>query len=393
MSPTHPLTATAERAHGAETPAGVRSEAGALRTALVDVSLRDGGRDRCATAVARALGDRGVTVLGLPDLLADAVRATAVRRVLIEQVLATAALAPAVARRAARILAHLDPAAAARALEDGLPARDWDPTRAASPRTRFLLEPMPAARSLRSTAIVVGDAVLPALPPAAMPEARRAVAIVSLLGRVHPALASLRSLRYAADPGLRRSAAQVSGDDVLLAADGSLLVGIGFRTTAHGARQLARTVLDAGLVRHVVVAALPKGARVDRLDRLIGLVGTGLAAVHPSAFDDDVTTWTLEADPRDDGALASGAPQPLRDVLERLTHGARLLELPPDAAPAEYLPVRPGVVLASAPEGVRATALLERAGVEVVPVPDAAGPAGGLRRLVQPVQRDALPTG
>jgi hypothetical protein len=63
---------------------------------------------------------------------------------------------------------------------------------------------------------------------------------------------------------------------------------------------------------------------------------------------------------------------------------------PGSAGPTDFVPFEPGAVLSSAPEDDPATLVLVRAGLEVVPVPGAAGPVGGIRRLLQPVLRDPL---
>jgi arginine deiminase len=228
-----------------------------------------------------------------------------------------------------------------------------------------------------------------------MPDARRAVALAATVQRMHPALLALRPTRYAPDRGLRRSAAQLDGDDVLLAADGSVVVGIGHRTSAHGARQLARTVLERCDVARVIVVRLPLDPRLDRLDRIIGLVDVGTALVHPSVYDDDRVSWSLDGIDPDTGELISGPPRAFRTVLDAVlgpdaAAPVVLPDLPRVAGPADYLPLEPGAVLTDAPPDDPTSARLERAGVEVVPVPDTAGPVGGLRRLVRPVSRDAL---
>jgi arginine deiminase len=375
---------------------GVHSEAGVLRSAIVDIRMRGSiAGDHAAESVAEALLERGVAVLGQRDLLADLLNGTAFRRVLVERVVAAAALSPSAARRVQRILLHVEPVIAARAILDGLPARDWDIERPASPRDRFLLPPLPRFRSLRSSSVLVGRLALPALPSSALPEARRAVTVTALLVRLHPALSSLQPVRYVHDPDLRRSAAQIDGDDVLLTADGALLVGIGHRTTAHGARQLARTLLEMGAVRRVVVVTLPRDARLERLDRLIGLMDVGLAVVHPAALSEDLATWTLELDEPDGDRLVAGAPRPFREVLGQVVgvDGVPPLVLPAtpgSAGPTDYVPLEPGAVLSSAPEDDPATRVLAQAGLEVVPVPGAAGPVGGIRRLLMPVLRDPV---
>lgn len=370
---------------------GVHSEAGVLRTALLDVGTRGQlAGDHASAAVAEVLRQRGVGVVGLRDLLADLLGAAEARRVLIERVVDVVGLAPVAARRLERMLLDAEPAAAAKMLLDGLPVRDFDLGRSASPRGRFLLEPLARSRSLRSAWILVGATMLPALPPAAQPDARRAVAIATSLCRFHPALRALRPIRYLRDPALRRSDAQVDGDDVLLAPDGSLLVGIGHRTTAHGARQLARTLLDVGAVSRVVVLTLPRGARFDRLDDLLVPVDRDLTIVHPAAFVGDLPTWTLSGG-RDGAPLRAEAGRPFREGADTLLgRMVTLHDLPGAAGPEHFVPLEPGAVLTTVPISDPTVRLLEQLGVEVLSVPDASGPAGGVRRIVQPLTRDAV---
>jgi arginine deiminase len=370
---------------------GVHSEAGVLRTALLDVGTR--GQlvgDRAASAVAEVLRQRGVGVVALRDLLADLLGAAEARRALVERVVDVVGLAPLAARRVERMLLGAEPAAAAKMLLDGLPVRDFDLGRSASPRGRFLLQPLARSRSLRSAWVLVGATMLPALPPAAQPDARRAVAIATSLCRFHPTLRALRPIRYLHDPALRRSDTQVDGDDVLLAPDGSLLVGIGHRTTAHGARQLARTLLDIGAVSRVTVLTLSPGARFDRLDDLLVPVDRDLTIVHPAAFAGDLPTWTLSGG-RDGAPLRVVAGGPFREVAGALLGRAvTLTDIAGAAGPEHFLPLEPGTLLTTVPASDPTVRLLEQLGLEVLSVPGASGPVGGVRRMVQPLSRDPV---
>ncbi|GAA2753964.1 arginine deiminase [Amnibacterium kyonggiense] len=370
------------------TEAGVHSEIGVLRAAMLDTAVRHPALgERSVDALAAALHDRGIRVLGLRDLLVDLLGSLDARRGLVSAVVDAAATTPVAARRLRRLLLDLEPEAAVRALQAGLPARDWDRVHSPSDRDRFLLPPLPTARSLRSTAVVAGRRILPALPGPGQTEARRSVALTSTIQRLHPALLSLRPIRYRADPDLRRSAAQLDGDDVLLV-DDAVVVGIGHRSSAHGARQLARTLLELDVVRAVVVVTLPRDPLLDRLDRVVGVVDDGVAVVHAAAVRDDLRTWTLRLDPH--GRLTAADPVAFRDVLGPVLGIGRPIVLTGGVGPADLLPLEPGALLTSAGPDDPAVRMLRRRDVEVCRIEGAMSPAGGIRRLVQPVQRDRV---
>lgn len=364
---------------------GVRSETGVLRSALLDAGTR---HEPVAGAVAADLRARGVEVHDQRDLLVELASTADGRRLLIDRVAASTPASPLAAHRLRRMLTELPPAELADALEDGVRVRDR-----VSGHERTLLPPLDRTRSLRGAAAVIGRRALPALPPGSDPVARRAVALTAMVQRLHPALLSLRPARYRDERDAGSCEGRLDGDDVLIADDGTVLVGIGSRTNADGAGRFARTLLQLGIAPRVAVVALPGGPSPDRLDRLIGLIDTGTAVLHPAALRDDLTAWTVRQGER--GRFVTGTPGPFHALLGPVLGVARRIVLsgvPGDAEPADLLPVEPGAVLSSAGARDLIRGLLESADVEVTALAVTGAPAGGVRRLVQPVLRDAVPS-
>ena len=401
--PTRPLTPVGQpvrqpRVDGPGTvrdalrPLGVHSECGVLRRAVADVAGRSGrGGGAGAERVADALRSRGVQILALRDLLADVLVSRSSRNVITERVVTVGAASSAAARRIQHMLDEAPADLAAEFLLSGIPASGRGEDGRSPERAQYLLAPLPVSRSLRAPTITIGATTYPAISGSV--EARRAVVAMGLIHRLHPRLSDLRQRLYLRDRAARRAGARVDGDDVQLAPDGSLVIGIGRHTSAAGARQLARSALAAGVAPRAVIVALPAGAATERLDRMLGVFDRGVALVHVAALSDDAWAWVVGVS-GDGGALTVGAPRPLRAVLpELLGPEARIVVRPlrEDAAgPQHYLPWEPGAVLTCAAETDPTSALLERAGVEVLPLPRVRGPVGGIRRLVQPLLRDAV---
>lgn len=369
---------------------GVHSEAGVLRTVVLD------GRLATTTpALGEALAARGIRVLMLDGLLADVLSVGSVLQIMAERVSTLEAASPVARRRIRSALLRADPDEAAHLVLHGIPASDRDRDPRSPERARYLLPPLPDARSLRQSLVAVTPRPLVALHSAR--EARRSIAVMSAIWQAHPAFADSRPRRYRADPELPRVDAVLDGDDVQTAPDGTVVVAVGHRSNRRGARQLALSVLGApGAPPRVVVVSIATGP-VDRLDGLIAFLGRRTALVHPVAYSDDALAWELRAGDESTGpALRAHSPRPFREVLPSLLDSdGTTLTVPASrgaSGPQHLLAVEPGAVLTSARPGDTTTELLERAGVEVALVNDD-GPAarvGGLRRIVLPVERDAV---
>ncbi|HEY8318836.1 MAG TPA: arginine deiminase family protein [Amnibacterium sp.] len=372
---------------------GARSESGVLRTVVLDV--RGGGPD---AVLADALAERGIRVLRLLDLLGDVLTDQHVLRALAERVAALEASSPATR---ARIVATLTDAAGAEAawmILRGIPATDRDRDPRSPDRAQYLALPLSASRSLRQPLVAAGVRPFAALLPGR--EARRAIAVHGVIAAAHPAFAEMRPRRYRPDPELPRHDAGVDGDDVQTAPDGSVVVGVGRHSNLRGARQLALSLLaEPGVPR--VLAVSMKPAPVDRLDQLVGFLDRRTALVHPALLSDDAVTWELRMGEDPSGpALVAVAPRPFRDHLPRMLDERPVVHRVPAGGhgPQHFLVTGPGGVLTASPVGDPTSLLLHRAGVDVSGLPGEHEPeqvirSGGLRRVVLPVERDALEPG
>ncbi|MFE9359615.1 arginine deiminase family protein [Streptomyces olivaceoviridis] len=191
----------------------------------------------------------------------------------------------------------------------------------------------------------------------------------------------------------------VEGGDVLLAGPGCVLVGVGQRTTAAAAEQLARALLTSGQARHVFAVLLPRARQCMHLDTVLTMVdGDTFLASGPHL---SACRWfTLRLD-RDGAVVAASVDDPLTGLARSLglpavrliaaggerTGVAAEREQWSDAA--NVLAVRPRTVIAY-DRNVVANDQLAAAGIEVLTTPSAelVRGRGGPHCLSCPLLRD-----
>jgi arginine deiminase len=178
---------------------------------------------------AAALRDRGVEVLYLRDLLAEALAIPEARAELTGQVLTDPRLGETLRRRVADHLGYLDPDTLANVLIAGLaheelrtgPDRPGGLVYRLMDRHDFVIDPLPNLLFTRDSSVWIRDRV--AVTSLAMPARRRETSLTEAIYRHHPRFAGT-------DLVYRPELEHVEGGDVLLLAPGVLAIGVGERT-------------------------------------------------------------------------------------------------------------------------------------------------------------------
>ena len=349
---------------------------------------------------AQALRDRGVEVLYLGDLLAQALASTEAREQAIADVTAGRHMGDTMRKYLVDHLNGLDAEQLAATLTAGI--RN-DEVRGGHglvtsllAHDDFLIAPLPNLLFTRDSSVWIRDQV--AVTSLAMPARERETHLTELIYRHHPRFAGTER-RYGWE------LEHVEGGDVLLLAPGVLAVGVGERTTPAGAERLARQVFSADLAHTVLAVPIAQERATMHLDTVLTMVDSDKIVMYPNVADTlvayAVTREGLDGRP-DDIVLDVAAPEPFLiaaakamgiDTLHRIDTG-----LDPVTAEREQwddgnntLAIAPRVAVAYE-RNTETNQRLEEAGIEVVAISgsELGSGRGGPRCMSCPIARDPL---
>lgn len=253
----------------------------------------------------------------------------------------------------------------------------------------FVIEPLPNLVFTRDSSIWIGPRVV--------------IPTLALRARVREA--SLTDLIYAHHPrftGVRRAyesrTAPVEGGDVLLLGPGVIAVGVGERTTPAGAEALARSLFDDGLASKVLAVPIAQRRAQMHLDTVCTMVDTDTVVMYANVVD-TLSAFTIERTPEgvaisDEAPFLEAAAKALE--IDRL----RVIDTGLDPVVAEReqwddgnntLALAPGVVVAYE-RNAQTNARLQDAGIEVLTIAgsELGTGRGGPRCMSCPVARDPL---
>ena len=406
-------------------PFHVDSEVGVLRQAIVhrpglelsrltpdnvdellfdDVMWADRAREE-HDAFAGQLRERGVTVHYFHDLLAAALDAPGAREFLQKRLTTATRFGPALDKPLERLLGQTPAEVLSELLVGGVLKRDVLPLLRTSSLLLeslsvddFLLRPLPNHLFQRDNSAWIYGAL--SINPMAKPARRRETINSRLIYRFHPMFRDAGLDIVYGDDSLPHEPATVEGGDVLVIGNGSLMIGMGERTSPQGVETLARLLFQGGHVRQVIVVELPKARAFMHLDTAMTMVDRDAFSVYPY-LPDTLRSFTLTPV----GAGGDYAVEENADlflvVAEALgVDKIRVLRSPSDLRGAQreqwddgnnFLAVSPGVVLGYE-RNTTANRYLADEGIEVVPVvgSELGRGRGGPRCMSCPIERDAV---